>query len=33
MDLEKIHGERWALYLERLALRLKKSKVCEKGSE
>jgi uncharacterized protein YndB with AHSA1/START domain len=32
-DLEKIHRERWALYLERLALRLKRSTVCEGGSE
>jgi uncharacterized protein YndB with AHSA1/START domain len=33
MDLERIHGERWALYLKRLALRLNESRVCEKGSE
>ena len=32
-NLENIHAERWALYLGRLALRLKESTPCEKGSE
>ena len=31
--LENIHAERWALYLGRLAVRLKESFPCDKGSE
>jgi uncharacterized protein YndB with AHSA1/START domain len=31
--LENIHAERWALYLGRLAVRLKESTPCEKGNE
>jgi uncharacterized protein YndB with AHSA1/START domain len=32
-DLEEIHGQRWALYLARLALRLTKSTVSDHQSE
>ena len=32
-NLEDIHAERWALYLGRLAVRLKESTACEQGSE